>query len=166
MTETKAPHPRVGGALAAAGVAYTVRRHGDCPFPIRSPQDFARCLGRPVDAITKTLFLEIATQEAPAGFALAVCPVPCRADFDLLARHWNAALVRLGRRNDVATMLEYPPNSVSPLGCDGFRVAIDEAVYAHATVLVGGGVTGVEIEINPEDLRRACGGTRLAFAHL
>lgn len=165
MSEPVDLHPRVLAALMAAGVPFQIRRHADCDQPIHTPADFARCLGRPLDVITKSLFLEIATTEAPAGFALAVCSVPHRADFSVLARRWNAALVRLASREVLFDRLGYPPTGVSPLGWEEYPVAIDEAVFAHQTILVGGGVPGVEVEIAPGDLQRACGASRLAFAH-
>lgn len=158
-------HPRVQAALTEAGVSYVVHRHADCPFPVRSPADFARCLGRPLGAITKTLLLEVATAEAPAGLGLAVCPAALRVNFAVLARRWNAVLVRLAGRDLVEVKLGYPPNGVSPLGCGHHPVAIDEATFAHETVLIGAGVTGVKIEIAPADLQRICGAGRLAFTH-
>lgn len=161
-TETRL-HPRVQAALAATTVPYVIRRHAECPCPVHSPADFAACLGRPVEVITKSLFLELIKPEMPQEFALAVCPVPMRVDFAVLARRWNAVSVRLAHRDALATHLGYPPNGVSPLGVGNLPVALDDSLFAHATVLVGGGATGIEIEIAPADLQRACGAGRLAF---
>lgn len=158
------PHPLVSAALATAGIPFVVRRHADCPIPILSPKDFARCLGRPLDVITKSLFLELDATEGAPSFAIAVCAVPHRVDFAALARRWNVASVKLAPRASLAEKLGFPPTGVSPLGADPYPVAIDEAVFSHESILVGGGVAGVEIELAPADLQRACGATRLAFA--
>jgi Cys-tRNA(Pro)/Cys-tRNA(Cys) deacylase len=158
------PHPLVASALAKADVPHTIRCHADCPFPILSPKDFARCLGWPLGRITKSLFLELTAPDANASFAMAVCGVVHRVDFSILARRWNVAHVKLASRASLAEQLGYPPTGVSPLGVNSFPVAIDEAVFSHETVLVGGGVAGVEVEIAPVDLQRASGAARLAFA--
>src|SRR5262245_40722384 len=113
-------HPRVLAALADSGVSYVMRRHGDCAVPIKRPEDFAQCLGRSVDAITKSLFLELRNGETPGGYAIAVCSIPRRVDFTVLARQWNVPVVRLATRAELAAALGYPPTGVSPLGGQGF----------------------------------------------
>lgn len=160
------PHPLVAAALAQAGIPHVVRRHADCPFPVLSPRDFARCLARPLDVITKSLFLELTDNTQPSAYGIAVCSVAHRIDFGVLARRWNVPEVRLASRAALAEKLGFPPTGVSPLGCAPYPVAMDESVFAHETVLVGGGVVGVEIEIAPADLQRATGAARLAFALL
>jgi Cys-tRNA(Pro)/Cys-tRNA(Cys) deacylase len=152
------------GALAATQCNHVVRRHADCPFPIRSPEDFARCLDRPLESILKSLFLEVSDVDRPARFAIAVCPMPARADLAILARHWNVKRVRLAGRADLEAMLGYPPTGVSPLGAGVWHTVIEDSAFAHEKVLVGAGVAGVEIELAPDDLMLACGATRLAFA--
>ena len=158
------PHPLVAAALASSAAPHVVRRHSECPFPILAPRDFARCLARPLDVITKSLFLELlASGQAPA-YGVAVCSIPHRVDFTALAKRWNVAEVKLASRATLAEKLGFPPTGVSPLGCEPYPVAMDEAIFAHETILVGGGVAGVEIELAPADLQRICGATRFAFA--
>jgi len=164
MIETIEPHPHVQAQLAESGVQHVVRRHADCPFPVRSPDDFARCLGRPLDCIAKSLLVEMADAEQPARYAVAVAPIPTRINFGILARHWNVQKVRMASAAELAARLNYPPTGVSPLGCGDLPVVIDDSVFGHETVMVGGGAAGVEIEIAPEDLRRVVGATRMAIA--
>lgn len=161
-----APHPRVLTALADAGVGYTVHQHADCLISIRGPGDFARCLARPIDVVTKTLLLEFTGACGETEFALAVCPVNRRADFATLARSWNCGRLQLASRDRLADRLDYPANGVSPLGCEACPVALDDSLFSFETIFVGAGVAGVELEISPLDLQRACRATRLDFARL
>lgn len=165
-TSELAPHARVLGALSGAEVTYTIRRHSDCLWAIRTPYDFARCLARPVDAITKALFLDTGDDEPSRRYAIAVCPVPYKIDFRGLARLLGARHLALAAPEALAAQLDFAPNGVSPLGCAPFAVMVEEAVFAHPTVLVGSGVPAVEIELTPDDLLRASGGTRVLFARM
>ena len=75
-------HPRVQQALVSAGVNYRVRNHADCPGPIRSPQDFAACLGYELGRITKTLFCRSTRRDK---YALVVAAMTRKIDFTVIA---------------------------------------------------------------------------------
>jgi len=144
-------HENVENALSAGEVEYVVRDHDDLPASIESPGDFALALGIPQSQITKTLFLT--EKSAGPRRVLLCCSSDSRVDF-------KAASVALGYgRLEVASpealreVLGYPRNGVSPLGAPAdVPVLLDEAVLRYSTVLVGGGATGVEVELSPKDL--------------
>jgi len=52
----------------------------------------------------------------------------------------------------LAEQLGYPPNGVSPIGAGELPVLMDEQVFAHQTITVGGGEAGVEVEVDPQAL--------------
>jgi len=142
-------HPRVQQALVSAGVNYRVRNHADCPGPIRSPQDFAACLGYELGRITKTLFCRSTRRDK---YALVVAAMTRKIDFTVIAGALGCARVEVADRKELESMLGYPPQGVSPLGVDGYPVFIDEGLLNHPTVLIGSGMLGVEIELEPAAL--------------
>ncbi len=147
-------HPRVQGALVTSGANYQVRVHADCPHPIRSPQDFARCLGYELGRITKTLFCRSSRRDK---YALVVAPMTAKVDFTIVAEALECSRVEVADKMELDSMLAYPPQGVSPLGVT-HPVFIDESLMAHATVLIGSGTPGVEIELEPAVLVKACSG--------
>lgn len=149
-------HPRVEQALIENEVEYTVHRHADLPTEIRSPNDFAQALGYDIARITKTLFLR---SQDGSRYAALVCSMDRRVDFKAVARIVGARM-EVASRDDLAARVGYPHNGVSPLGLDSdIQVLLDEGLRAQPTVLLGGGEVGVEVEVAPEDLRVASGGS-------
>ena len=146
-------HPRVQQALVAANVTYRVRNHADCPNPIRSPQDFAACLGYELARITKTLFCRSTKRDK---YALVVAPMPTKINFPVIADAIACARVEIADRNELEAMLRYPPHGVSPLGVDGYPIFVEESLMKYPTVLIGSGMLGVEIELEPASLIKLC----------
>lgn len=152
MTEL---HPRVRDSLARVGSAVTVHDHALLDREVRSPADFAAALAYPLDRITKSVFLAA----RGGAYAVAVCAMPRKLDFPAL----SAALAQAGRMqvaepDALEATLGYPRNGVSPLGVpSGVAVVLDDELLRWPTVLIGGGATGVEVEIAPEELVRLSG---------
>jgi Cys-tRNA(Pro)/Cys-tRNA(Cys) deacylase len=156
------PHPRVRDVLEASGAAAKVRRHADFGVPIRSPDDFARVLGYERARITKTLLLKGAG--SGGAYCLAVLPAGVRANLAVAARHMGVSRCSMASEGELARVLDYPRQGVSPLGGEGLRVLLDTALAVWPTVLVGAGTAGVEIEIAPEELRRLTSGEWVELA--
>ena len=151
-------HPNVANALARHPVAFTERRHSDFPEPIQAPTDFARQLGYELARITKTLLVR---STAGAPFALAVASMGTRMQFSALANQLGVKRVETASTSELASLTDYPPNGVSPLGVEGIKVFVDSGLLNFSTILIGAGVAGVEIEIAPQDLIAAAGATYL-----
>ena len=148
-------HPRVQQALLAGGATYQVRKHADCPQPIRSPQDFAACLGYDLARITKTLFCR---SKARDQYALVVASMSVKIDFPAVARLLACPRVEVADKADLKSRLGYPPQGVSPLGVSDYSIFVDEGLMQFPTILVGGGTTGIEIELAPDTLVALCAG--------
>ena len=144
-------HPLVHQALL--GVTYRVRHHADCPQPIRSPRDFAACLGYELARITKTLFCRSTRREK---YALVVAPMVSKVDFTVIAQALGCPRVEVADKAELESMLKYPPNGVSPLGVEGYPVFIDQSLMDQPTILIGSGMVGVEIELQPAALAQLC----------
>lgn len=142
-------HPRIKKILDESGVVYHVRRHGDMPFPIRTPQDFASALDYELARITKTLLLHAPETDA---FLVAVLSCHKRLDMKRLAAVAGVGQLRMADEGQLKRALDYPRHGVSPVGAEGARVFVDEALLAFPTILVGAGEVAVEIEISPRAL--------------
>jgi Cys-tRNA(Pro)/Cys-tRNA(Cys) deacylase len=146
-------HPRVQQALLDSGVEYRIRNHADCPKPIRSPQDFADCLGYELGRITNTLFSRSIRRDK---YALVVAPMTAKIDFSVVAAALDCPRFEVADKAELEAMLNYPPQGVSPIGAQGHSVFIDESLSKYPTILIGSGVTGVEIELALAALVQLC----------
>jgi Cys-tRNA(Pro) deacylase len=158
--EMAAVHPRVAAALLAAGVPFVVHRHRDLPAPPRGPADVAAALGYEVDRISKALFLRC---RCHGQYAIAVCSVLRKVDLGLLARHLGCKRLELASLQEVGALLGYSTGGVSPIGGGGFRVLMDERLFAFPTILSAAGEIAVEIEVDPRRLRDLTSAEVLAF---
>lgn len=154
-----AAHPAIAAALTHGAVTHKVHRHTDCSEPIKSPADFARCIGVPIEHITKTVLL--VSQRGP--LCLAVCSAHRKMKFEVLSEAFKNGRLQVAPLEQLEKVLDYPRNSVSPLGAP-LDVFIDGDLTALPTVLIGGGVVGIEIELAPNDLVRTANATVLSFA--
>ncbi len=147
-------HPRVRAALEKHKVNARVHRHQDQPKPIRSPKDFADCLGVEEGRITKSLFLH------NKGFRYVVAVVPAKASVDLkkLAGELGSGRLSLADPEELAAYLDYSPGGVSPLGVDeDIQVVVDSSLMSWPSILVAAGEVAVEVEVKPQDLVRMTG---------
>ena len=146
-------HTRVQQALDAAGASYRVRKHADCPNPVKSPQDFAACLGYNLGRITKTLFCRSTRRDK---YALVVAPMTTKVDFTVIATALECQRVEVADRGELEALLKYPPHGVSPLGVEGYPVFIDASLMNYPTILIGSGMLGIEVELEPAALAKLC----------
>lgn len=140
-------------------VRYQVHRHDDQPMLIRGPQDFADALGYDISRITKSLFLRA---QDGSRHAMVVCAADRRVDLRAVAQALGCRRMEVASVDELAELVGYPPKGVSPFGLPGgVDVLVDESLAGCPTVLVGGGDTGVEIEVALDALIRGAG-ARLA----
>lgn len=150
-------HAKVAEELRNRRVDYTIHRHDAFSEPIHSPADFAAVLGYELGRITKTLLLRSTTG---AEYAMAVAPMGKKVDFRGLANLMGVKRVEVAPGADLAAVAGYPEKGVSPIGVGSVPVFIDEGLFDFATILVGAGEAGVEIEIAPADLAGVTGAKR------
>lgn len=136
-------------------VRYEVRRHDDHATPIHGPQDFADALGYDISRITKSLFLRA---RDGSRHAMVVCAADRRVDLRAVAQALGCGRMEVAPVEELAALVGYPPQGVSPFGLrDGISVLVDENLAGGPTVLVGGGDTGVEIEVAVDALLLGAG---------
>ena len=146
-------HIRILNLLQQTKVSFNIIRHADFQVPIATASDFAKVLGYVTDRITKTLLMR--DIEEPK-YGLLVLPSPKRIDMQLATKLMGFRRLTMASRQELDTILQYPPNGVSPIGGGALPVLLDQTLLQFPTVLIGAGVPAVEIEINPLDLVRIC----------
>lgn len=146
-------HPRIAQYLSSTGTQFRLWRHADLSRDISSPVEFSEFSGIPIERITKTvLFRE---RSGPKRLVLANAPILDRLDLKALAREVDFGPVELAPVSVLTESLDYPPTGVSPFGIAlEIPIIVDLTVLAHSSVTVGGGATGIEIELSPQDLLR------------
>ncbi len=160
-------HPRVAAVLQRDSLACAVHRHADLPGRIRSPRDFADVLGYPLQRVTKSLFLKTGPADDTIRYAVVVCSVTTQVDFEGVAAHLGARRVEMASLEELEAQLAFSPGGVSPLGVpEGIPVLLDEGLFEWPTVTVAAGEVAVEVEIEPEALRRSSGGEVVAVARV
>jgi Cys-tRNA(Pro)/Cys-tRNA(Cys) deacylase len=150
-------HAKIAEDLRKHAVDYTVHRHDAFSEPIHSPADFAGVLGYELGRITKTLLVRSTTG---SEYAMVVAPMGKKVDFRELANVMGVKRVEVAPAADLANVAGYPERGVSPIGLGGLPVFMDEELFNFATILVGAGEAGVEIEIAPGDLEALTGAKR------
>lgn len=114
----------------------------------------ASLLGYPVDRIAKTLLLKSRnpSPSEPVRFFVGTLSVNARIDLVRFASALKFSPLSLASFGELASLLDYPPLGVSPLGVPGLPVFLDRGLLQFETVLVGAGIAGVEVEIAPRHL--------------
>jgi Cys-tRNA(Pro)/Cys-tRNA(Cys) deacylase len=136
--------------LAELGIDHTVRAHSELDRPIAGPSDFADALGYEPGRITKTL---LTAAQSGNRFVVVVCPAPAPVDFRRVAAAAGTPRLELASSERLAAITDYPRAGVSPLGLPpDIAIVVDRALLDYPTVLIGGGVAAVEIEIAPAEL--------------
>jgi Cys-tRNA(Pro)/Cys-tRNA(Cys) deacylase len=144
----------VENILTSHKVHFHVHRHVDFENPIRSPHDFASALNYPVSRICKTLVMR---SNPSNDIFLVTCPVNKSLNFDTIANFLGVNKVSMGTKEDLDS-LGFPKNGVSPISIKSVKVLLDNSIMSEETICVGGGMVGVEIELNPLDLLKVIEG--------
>jgi Cys-tRNA(Pro)/Cys-tRNA(Cys) deacylase len=150
-------HKNVQDAISKLGTEYKVHDHSKFSSEIRNPNDFAAALGYSIQRITKTLFLRGHDGQT---YAAAVFSMDRRLDFKSTANAIGTKRVEAASSENLQVKTGYPKNGVSPLGlAEDITVVVDRLLLDYPTVLIGGGATGIEVELSPSDLVRISGAT-------
>jgi Cys-tRNA(Pro)/Cys-tRNA(Cys) deacylase len=148
----------VARQFAARSLPFKVRLHSDVDGTIRSPSDFAKALGLPIERISKTLLLRDAGS-GDVGYCFAVCSSNARLDMKRvgLLAGWRRAEV--ADRAALDSVVGLPPTGVAPVGSlTPLPTFIDLGLKDFESILIGGGKVGVELEVYPYDLAIVSGG--------
>ncbi|HYZ15670.1 MAG TPA: YbaK/EbsC family protein [Candidatus Acidoferrum sp.] len=149
-------HDNVRAALERTARPYLIHEHHRLAVTITSPVDMARALAIEPARIAKTLLL--VEQGGARRYALLCCAWDARADLKAVASRFGYGRLEVASAQALADLLGYPRGGVSPLGAPPeIPLAIDVALYHFPSVLIGAGMSGVEIEMAASDLEEMTG---------
>lgn len=139
--------------LAARGVPVRTHEYAvdEAALDARS---VARSVGAEEDRVWKTLVAMSDTGE-PLVFCI---PGPLELDLKKAALAAGCKRIALIPRRELQPLTGYVHGGCSPIGMKrAFRTWIDEAAVLFDTILVSGGVRGLQVEIAPAALAKAAG---------
>jgi len=156
----KTTHPRVDDVLGLLKPSmFRIWQHAALGKPIRSAADFAHAIGVELDRIAKTIVVGRGGRAPerrmaePIGAYAAVClPSPRKIALSAVAQTFGWLGCELATTVELENLLGVSPGGVSPLGLGQIPLIVDESLFSHSSVLVGGGAIGIDIELDPRDL--------------
>lgn len=169
MARTKhAPTPAVA-ALNAAGIPHTLHPYTHDPATDSYGLEAAQVLGVDPARVLKTLVVDTGGPGSGNGstgaLAVAVVPVAGHLDLKAVAAALGVKHVRMADPAAAQRATGYVVGGISPLGQRRrHRTLVDASALDHDTVLVSGGRRGLDVELAPTDLVRACDATVAAIA--
>ncbi len=115
----------------------------------------ANLLGQPVEQVFKTL---VTVGKTGASYVFVV-PVALELDMKKCAKAAGEKSLEMVHVKDITALTGYVRGGVSPLGMKKqFRTFVHSTAEPQKTIIVSGGRLGLQIELAPTDLLKACGG--------
>ncbi|WP_455365182.1 Cys-tRNA(Pro) deacylase [Kaarinaea lacus] len=104
------------------------------------------------ERVFKTLIVRVGTGE----LVVAVIPVASMLSMKFIAKAVGAKKAEMASKADAERSTGYVLGGISPMGQrKKLKTVIDSSAQACPTVYVSAGRRGLEIELSPEDLRKA-----------
>ena len=143
-----------------AKVPYTLHEYDHDPSCTSFGLEAAEKLGIPAERIFKTLVVALDGRELAVG----ILPVNSMLSMKLFAKAAGAKKAEMAAKQEVERSTGYVLGGVSPLGQKKrLRTFIHRSAEDHETILVSAGRRGLDIELNPRDLRMLTKGTFAPF---
>ena len=112
--------------------------------------------------VFKTLVLNLNNGE----IAMGILPVSSLLSMKLVSKAAGAKSAAMADKNTVERSTGYVLGGVSPLGQKKrLKTMIDQSAATHTTIFVSAGRRGLEIELNPEDLKKLTSATYADICH-
>lgn len=142
-------------AARRAKIAYQVHEYTHDPGTESYGVEAAEKLGVAENRVFKTLVATIDGRELVVG----VVPVASMLSMKALAKAMGAKKAAMADPADVERVTGYVLGGVSPLGQKKrLKTIIDASACTFPTVYVSAGRRGLQIELNPRDLKKLTGG--------
>lgn len=137
-------------ALQKAKINFKTHEYNHEPTAESYGLEAAEKMGVDAARVFKTLIVVLDTKE----FAVGIIPVSNLLSMKHIAKAAGAKKASMAAKDDVERMTGYVLGGVSPIGQKKrFKTYIDESAQAFSTIFVSAGRRGMEIELNPQDLK-------------
>lgn len=147
-------------ALDRAKIGYTLHEYPHDPRSGSWGLEASEALGVPPERVFKTLVAAV-----DGGLAVGVVPVHRQLDLKALAAAVGAKRATMAEVAAAERATGYVAGGISPVGQrKRLPVVIDSSALGLATLLCSAGRRGLEIELAPADLVRACAALTAAIA--
>ncbi len=144
---------RATQALEKLGVKFTLHAYDYDPDAASIGLQAAEALGVEPARVLKTLMAEVDGKPV-----CAVVPSDSEVSMKKLAAAFGGKTANMMRPADADRLTGYHVGGISPFGQKKrVPVAIEEAALSNLTVFVNGGQRGLQIELDPHDVRGALG---------
>jgi Cys-tRNA(Pro)/Cys-tRNA(Cys) deacylase len=142
-------------AARKAKIAHQVHEYAHDPSSESYGAEAAEKLGLPEARVFKTL---VAATDG-GELVVAVVPVSSMLNMKSLAKAVGAKKSAMAKPADVERVTGYVLGGVSPLGQKKrLKTLIDASAETFPTIYVSAGRRGLQIELNPQDLKKLTGG--------
>jgi Cys-tRNA(Pro)/Cys-tRNA(Cys) deacylase len=146
---------RATAAAQRAGIVFTVHEYAHDAANVAYGVEAVERLGLDATRVFKTIV--VASGDAHAA---AVVPVASEVDLKALAGALRTKHATLAGAADAQRLTGYVLGGISPLGQKRrLTTIVDASAREHPTVFVSAGRRGLELELAPDDLVRATGGS-------
>jgi len=145
-------------ALTKLGIDFTSHSYTHDASVTHFGDEAAASLGVEPGRIFKTLLAEVEGLggRSRSALAVAIVPVTGRLDLKALAQAVGGKRAVMADPAVAERKAGYIVGGISPLGQrTKLPTVLDDSATAHDTILVSGGRRGFDIELAPDDLRRA-----------
>jgi Cys-tRNA(Pro)/Cys-tRNA(Cys) deacylase len=86
-------------------------------------------------------------------------PTNAKVDLKRLADIVGARRLQMATKDELDNQLDYPSHGVSPIGASGMQVLMNASLLTHETILIGAGIVGEEIELQPQAVQELANAT-------
>lgn len=115
----------------------------------------AEILGQSVEQVFKTLV----TVGKSGAYYVFVVPVAMEMDMKKCAKAAGEKSLEMVHVKDITSLTGYVRGGVSPIGMKKqFKTFVHFTAEGQATIIVSGGRLGLQVELSPSDLLKACSG--------
>jgi len=136
-------------------VSFKVHEYSHDPASGSYGGEAAEKLAVPQEQVFKTLVVSLDGKELAVG----IIPVSSRLSLKLIAKALGAKKAAMATKRDVERATGYVLGGVSPLGQKKqLRTIIDTSATYNPTVFISAGRRGLDMELNPEDLKTMVSG--------